>query len=242
MTLNIIGIGLYDADDITVKGLSLVKKSDYVYLESYTSKLGCDIKDLEKLYGKKIIVADRELVESENEIIENAKNNMVSFLVIGDVFGATTHIDLMQRANVAQIPVNIIHNASILTAIGQTGLFLYNFGQITSIPFENKNVDSPIKVFLKNQKAELHTLFLLDLDPIKNKYMSFNDAIDYLIANNISEDELACVCAGMGSKDQEILFGTLKELRDKIIDIYPHSLILPGKLHFVEEEFLESFR
>lgn len=35
----IIGLGLGDAKDITVKGLEIVKKCDRVYLESYTSLL-----------------------------------------------------------------------------------------------------------------------------------------------------------------------------------------------------------
>lgn len=37
----IIGLGLGDAKDITVKGLELIKKCDKVYLESYTSILSC---------------------------------------------------------------------------------------------------------------------------------------------------------------------------------------------------------
>ena len=36
MTLYLIGIGLSDEKDITVKGLELVKKAKKVFLESYT--------------------------------------------------------------------------------------------------------------------------------------------------------------------------------------------------------------
>jgi diphthine synthase len=36
----LIGLGLGDAEDITVKGLSIVKKAKRVYLEAYTSILG----------------------------------------------------------------------------------------------------------------------------------------------------------------------------------------------------------
>jgi len=172
MVLNIIGIGLGDEKDITLKGLELVKKSDFVYLENYTSKLDCDISSLEALYGKKIILADRDLVENKTEIIDNAKNKEVSLLIIGDVFSATTHADIMQRALDKKIRVNIVHNASVLNAVGSTGLSLYNFGKVTSIPFDNKNIKSPIKVLEDNQKLGLHTLFLLDLDPSEDKFMS----------------------------------------------------------------------
>lgn len=37
----IIGLGLGDAKDITVKGLEIIQKCDRIYLESYTSILTC---------------------------------------------------------------------------------------------------------------------------------------------------------------------------------------------------------
>jgi len=174
MALYMIGVGLNDAKDITVKGLEAVKKCDVVYLESYTSILQCSIKDLEKLYGKKIIAADRNLVEkkAESTILKDAKTKDVAFLVIGDVFGATTHTDLKLRAIDAGIKVNVIHNASILSAVGITGLELYKFGKTTSIPFDNKDIETPYDVLEGNKKLGLHTLFLLDLNPEQKKYLA----------------------------------------------------------------------
>ena len=49
--LYIIGIGLSDEKDISVKGLEAVKKCSKVYLESYTSLLQCSLEDLEKFYN-----------------------------------------------------------------------------------------------------------------------------------------------------------------------------------------------
>lgn len=37
----IIGLGLGDAKDVTVKGLEIIRMCDRVYLESYTSILTC---------------------------------------------------------------------------------------------------------------------------------------------------------------------------------------------------------
>lgn len=37
--LYLVGLGLGDAKDITVKGLEIIKKVDYVFLEAYTSIL-----------------------------------------------------------------------------------------------------------------------------------------------------------------------------------------------------------
>lgn len=42
--------------------------------------------------------------------------------VVGDPFGATTHTDLVLRAKEAGIQYRVIHNASIMNAIGCCGL------------------------------------------------------------------------------------------------------------------------
>lgn len=97
MTLYLIGIGLNDEKDITLKGLEAVKKCELVFLENYTSKLQCSVSDLEKLYGKKIILADREMVEKNSDKIIDEKKD-TALLVVGDPMGATTHIDIMMRA------------------------------------------------------------------------------------------------------------------------------------------------
>jgi diphthine synthase len=39
MVFYIVGLGLYDEKDITVKGLEIVKKCERVYLENYTAIL-----------------------------------------------------------------------------------------------------------------------------------------------------------------------------------------------------------
>lgn len=42
----------------------------------------------EKLYGKKVIVADRDMVETESDaILRDADKEDVAFLVVGDPFG-----------------------------------------------------------------------------------------------------------------------------------------------------------
>ena len=44
MVLYLIGLGLGNEKDITIKGYEAIKKSSKVYLESYTSILGVDKK------------------------------------------------------------------------------------------------------------------------------------------------------------------------------------------------------
>jgi len=244
--LYLIGIGLNDEKDITVKGLEIVRRCDLVYLENYTSKLQVEVGKMEEFYGKKVIFADRELIESGFEkIMEEAKEKDVALLIIGDVFGATTHVELISRLKKENVEYEIIHNASIINAVGGTGLELYKFGKITSIPFENSNIEAPYDVLKAN--GELHTLFLLDLNPEENKFMSFNEAIEYLLKvegkrkeNVFDNDKLCIACAALGGEKQVIKAGKTKDLVKEKIDAYPQCFIVPGKLHFIEEEFLKN--
>ncbi len=61
--LYFIGLGLADVDDLTVKGLRIIKNCKEVYLETYTTILQIDQKTLEEHLGIQVIPADRELVE-----------------------------------------------------------------------------------------------------------------------------------------------------------------------------------
>ena len=86
--LFLIGLGLGDKTDITVKGLEIVKRAKRVYLESYTSILSDDHKELENFYGRSVIPADREFVEIRaDEILKDADTDDVAFLVVGDPLG-----------------------------------------------------------------------------------------------------------------------------------------------------------
>lgn len=166
MVLYLIGLGLYDEQDITLRGLNAVKGCERVYLEAYTSILMCDKVKLEQLYGKEVIVADREMVENEaDKILEGADIYDVAFLVVGDPFGATTHTDLQLRARERGIPVKVVHNASVMNAVGACGLQLYKFGEAVSIVFftDSWRPDSFYDKIAANRKLGLHTLCLLDI-------------------------------------------------------------------------------
>jgi diphthine synthase len=92
MVLYIIGLGLHDEKDITVRGLELIKSSSKVFLEAYTSVLSIGKERLEAFYGRDdIVIADRDFVECRaEEIYLPAKDGDVSFLVVGDPVCATT--------------------------------------------------------------------------------------------------------------------------------------------------------
>lgn len=164
--LYLVGLGLGDARDITVKGLEVVKMANKVYLEAYTSILGVGKEALETFYGREIILADREMIEQDSDVLlKDAKSDDVALLVVGDPFGATTHTDIVLRAVEKEIPYKVIHNASIMNAVGCCGLQLYNFGETVSIVFWTADwrPDSFYDKIARNRKAGLHTLCLLDI-------------------------------------------------------------------------------
>lgn len=169
MVLYVVGLGLCDERDVTLRGLAAVRRCARVYLEAYTSVLpGVDISRLERLYGRKVVVADREMVESRSDEILGGEGDTatdVAFLVVGDPFGATTHTDLVTRARERGIPVRVVHNASVMNAIGACGLQLYRYGETVSIPFFSASwrPDSFYAKIAANAKLGLHTLCLLDI-------------------------------------------------------------------------------
>mgnify|MGYP001565262540 FL=1 len=233
--LTLIGLGLNDEKDISVKGLERVKKADIVYLENYTSKLQCSKESLEKLYGKEIQLVEREVVENATAILSQAAYNNIVLLIVGDVFSATTHIALYKEAKEKGIEVRVIHNASILNAVGITGLELYKFGKTTSVPFHES--ETAFKVIKEN--APLHTLCLLDLVPSENKFMEAVEAIEKLKNSGFDTNTKVLVCAQLGSDAPIILYTEAKNV--KALQKFPQCLIIPGELHFMEKEMLESY-
>lgn len=265
--LYIIGLGLGDEKDITVRGLEAIRSSDKVFLEAYTSVLCVGKERLEAFYETPIILADRHMVESEAEqIYEPAKTQNISLLVVGDPVCATTHTDIMIRAKEFGVNVKLIHNASVMGAAGCCGLQLYNFGHTVSIPFFEENW-RPTSFYPKiryNRLGGMHTLCLLDIkvkEPdfeamtrgkqvfLPPRFMSVPTAACQLIeaeetlkegAYNV--DKTLCVgLARLGQPTQQIVAGTLSELQAMDFGEPLHSLIVCGELHELELEVLKEF-
>jgi len=246
-----IGLGLNDETDISLKGLNEIKNCSKVYAEFYTAKLfGTSIKKIELQINKKIIVLSREKVEKGDEIINDAKNNHIAFLSCGDPMAATTHLDLRLRAITEGIDTKIIHGSSIFTAVpGLLGLQNYKFGRTTTLAYPEDGYfpTSPYDIIKKNHKLGMHSLVLLDIQADKNRYMSANEGIRILekyekkIGNGIFNDNsIICVVARAGSKNAIVKADHLKNLKNMDFGPPLHTIVIPGKLHFLEIEALEK--
>ena len=227
--LYLIGLGL-NLNGISQFGLLMAKRCKKVYLENYTVEFPYSKGQLEEVVGKKIGDADRKFVEGL-EIVDEAKKMDVALLVYGSPLTATTHITLIQEAKRLGIKTQVIHNASILDAVAESGLQLYKFGKITSMPdFE---ADSFIDVVKENQSIGAHSLILIDIG------LEFEKALERL--EKLIEIDKLIVCSKLGTNGKRILYRKIQDFKGEDVRA-PFCFIIPGKLHFVEEEFLEGLR
>jgi len=91
----------------------------------------------------------------------------------------------------------------------------------------------------------LHTLVLLDIQSDKKRYMTANEGLKILLDMEkkvkkkvFNSDSVVCVVARAGSDNPVVRAGTFKDLLD--FDFGPplHSIVIPGRLHFMEVEAL----
>lgn len=240
-----IGIGLWDENDITIKGLNEIKNCDCIFAEFYTSIVGVGKKKLEETFGKEIKVLGREEVEQGKIILEEARKNKVCFLTPGDPMTATTHIDLRLRAIEMGIKTKIVHGISIFTAAaGLLGLQTYKFGRTTTLvtPKENFFPHSPYEVIKENKERGLHTLILLDIE--NGRCMSANEGIEILLeiererGEDILSKSIMAVVARASSPNPFIKANYPSILLKEKFGMPPHCIVVPGKLHFMEAKSL----
>jgi len=245
-----VGLGLHDENGIAVRGLMEIDSADVVFAEDYTSTLAAgSIDRLAAKTGKRIETLDRKAVEDGARLLDACSENRVVFLVAGDPMTATTHIDLRLRAIKRSIDTSVIHGASVLTAVpGLLGLQQYKFGRTTTLPFpqEGYSPTSPYEVISENLSRGLHTLVLLDIDAENSRYMTAGEGLHLLMDMErrvgkgiFSDTTTVCVVARAGAPDCVVMAGGVKDLVSADLGSPLHSIVVPGKLHFMEEEALD---
>ncbi len=246
-----VGLGLCGNETISLQGLKVARGSDWVYAEFYTSPLPeLDLDGLKTAIGKPIKTIDRKTMEEDpTEILEKAKSGRVTILVPGDPMVATTHVDLRLRAARMGIPTSIVHSSSIISAVpGLTGLQSYKFGRSATIPFPDNPSKVPYEALVENSERGLHTLLLLDLRREEGKHMLAREGIEIMFSleselgkGAFKEERLTVAIARAGCLNPVVRAGRAGDLVDVDLGPPPHVLVVPGKLHFLEEEALRVF-
>mgnify|MGYP001626209688 CR=1 FL=1 len=214
------------------------------YLDVYTTYMDEEeIVWLEEALGA--IRAGREDLESPEKILGEASTGDVCLLVYGDPYIATTHQSLRVMAMRRGIPVRTIYSSSFINAVlGECGLHAYKLGFIGSIL--RGDVGSRNYVYRQvGRTLELRRHSVI----IPTGYNgSLGDLFEDLSAAErnfkegfFSDDTYLIAVSRAGKDDQRIVAGTLGELaKDKPQIKEPFSLVVPGELHFTEEEALEA--
>ena len=153
-----------------------------------------------------------------------------------------------------------------MSAIGTTGLQLYNFGQTISMVFftDTWKPSSFYDRLKENQQIGLHSLLLLDIkikeQSLANlargrkvyeppRFMTVAQCASQMLETEEERREgvcgprsLAVGVARVGAKDQKMATGTLKQLSGIDLGAPLHSLVLLGKrTHYLEKDFIRDF-
>jgi diphthine synthase len=244
-----VGLGLGDRG-ISLAGVDAIKDSDLTYFERYTSPPSpVLVADLEAATGKKVLTVRREFVEDGKEILEKARASRVALAVQGDPMIATTHNDLRVRAASRGIRTSVIHGAAIpAAAASESGLHYYKFGGTITFTLESSSHHQDVYQRIHRNLLEgQHTLLLLEYDVEKGRgvepgfvFESLLDAEKNFKREILSGDTLAVVLGRIGMKDEEVVGGPMASLRDRSFGPPPHCVVVPGRLHFTEEEALAA--
>ena len=236
--LYIIGLGLNE-EGFSFEAYNAVKNSRRVYLESYTVEFPFSKEELEVKLEKKIKELKREDVESDR-LVKEAKEDNVALLVYGAPLMATTHISLIEECRKRKVPYRVIQGASILDAVAETGLSIYKFGKIASLPkFEASSFIDIVKV---NLDMNAHSLILIDIG------LSFSDALD-LFEKAAKGRKLVLgkmlVCSLLGTKRSKIYYKKFMEFKKEKETLKikaPFCFVIPAEeLNIVEGEIFGRF-
>lgn len=235
--LYLISLGLHDEKDMSLRALAAAKKCDIVYAEFYTNRAKTNVKKLSELIGKPVSELVRHgLEERSASLLSEAKGKDVAVIVPGDALTATTHISLLIESHKRGVKTEIIHGSSIISAVGETGLQVYKLGR--TVTLTDPVQKSLLSALETNKNAGLHTLVLLDIG------MTAAQGLGLLKDKIENKDSKVVVACNLGGEDRTIRYGTAEELLKNKQDINrePAVIIIPGKLHFMEKEYLETLK
>ena len=181
--------------------------------------------------------------------ITSSKKKNVVLLAYGDPYVATTHLELRTRAEKDKIKTRTIHGASAITSlIGECGLHHYKIGRPVTIMREILSLNTVYYTIYENMIKGNHSLLILEFDNSSNFFLDPKDALSSLLEtekgqrrNVIDQSTFAIVASRIGSKNQKIISGKLSSLAKIDFGKPPHTVIIPGKLHFTEHDAIKMF-
>jgi len=252
LPLTLVGLGIWNHRDISLRGLEAVREADAVYLDGYTSRLaGSTTQGLTEGLGRDVTVLGREELEggAERGLLTEARTRDVVLLVGGDPMVSTTHVDLRLKAAAMGVPTRVVHGASIQSAVcGLTGLQNYRFGRSATVTYPHRKTVSqaPVDVVRANFSIGAHTMLYLDLHE-EHGPMTVPLAAQLLMqaARDGGWPEFAEAwavgVARAGSPEPVVATRRVRGLGEVNWGGPLHVLVVPAPLHVVEAEALRAF-
>ena len=248
-----VGIGINGYRGLSIAALDVLRKCDIVYIERFTGALTeVDLQGLNSLLEVPTKPVQRWFVEDGRDLLETARTKDVALVTYGDPLIATTHSELRSRAAKNSIKTAILHSASgIASIIGESGLHVYKFGRMVTMMSELHSAITVYNTIFQNLLAGSHTLILTEyshndeskepffLDP-SSVFKMLLDAERVHKHEIFSDGTFAVVASRVGMRDQKMTSGKVQSLLKVEFGIGPHSVIIPGALHFTETQALAS--
>ncbi len=252
MTLYLVGLGVYKEPVIPGQWFKKIVESTYIFFEGYTSPAPYDIEYL-KTYFKRddIKPIDRDTLELKIEdLVAKASEDDVAILVYGDPLIATTHKTLIITSNEKGVKYEVFHNVSAyLYAITESGLDIYKIGPIGTLVRGDIDINkSTLNKIRYNIKNGFHSPILLEYSAEENYVMHPVEAIEILKKDKglwnivIGNQSYIIVMMALGF-DREYKYAYKLNEVEEISSLprgYPAIIIITGKLHFMEREYIEK--
>ncbi|HJT09528.1 MAG TPA: diphthine synthase [Candidatus Nitrosotalea sp.] len=245
-----IGLGISGVDGMSPGTLKILKKASLVFFENFTSPIPkSDEAKIKKLAKNRFRIAPRWLVEDGKTILAEAKKKTVVLLAYGDPYIATTHIELRTRAELEKIKTQTVHAASAIPSlVGECGLQYYKIGKPVTIMREQQSWSTVYYTIYENLVRGAHSILILEYNSDAKFFLDPKDAISSLLTaekgerrNVIDESMFGIVASRIGSKKQGIVAGKISSLAKHDFGKPPHTVIIPGRMHFTEIDALKIF-
>ena len=248
-SLTFVGLGL-GARGATIEGIEVMRSSDLVYIEYYTTPHEPQLlNEVQKATGKRPAVVDRDFVEDGSRILSEALNHNVVLAVLGDPMIATTHNELRVRAIRQGTETRVIHTETIVTAAASaSGLHSYKFSRTVTVTRDSVGkLTQAYHMLHQNLLEGAHTLLLLEYDVQSGEGVSPADALAGLLLAEgnfkrgvVSEKSFAIALSRLGRDDVGLAAGAFEALAKEGFGEPPHCVVVPGKLHFTEAEAVSA--
>lgn len=245
-----IGLGISGFEGISPSTSRILRKADLVFFENFTSPIPrSDQSKIKKLARSRLRMAPRWLVEDGKAILSEAKKKTVVLLAYGDPYIATTHIELRTRAALDGIKTRTVHAASAIPSlVGECGLQYYKMGRPVTIMRDQQTWNTVYYTIYENLVRGSHSILILEYNSDAGFFLDPREAISSLLSaegeqrrNVIRETMFGIVASRIGSRTQSIIAGKLSSLSKADFGKPPHTIIVPGRMHFTETDALKAF-